>query len=51
MEDLEKAHDLKPNDALTLRNHADVKKMLKNYAKGLKDLNKAHNIIVSKICK
>jgi hypothetical protein len=42
LEDLDKAHVFEPNNALTLNNCADVKKMFKYYGGILKDLDKVH---------
>jgi tetratricopeptide (TPR) repeat protein len=40
LEDLDKVDVLEPNNASTLKNHGNVKKMLKEYQGALEDLDK-----------
>jgi tetratricopeptide (TPR) repeat protein len=44
LEDLDKTHVIKSNDAFILKSRGDVKRMLKDYKGTLEDLDKVHVI-------
>ncbi len=50
LEDLDKADVLKPNDAFTLRDRGEVKRMLDDYQGALADLDKANVLEPNNAC-